>query len=82
MEATTLTGTAQKLRDRRKAAGLSQERLAQLADCSTSTVRLIEKGWQASDEMLDRLQTVLNDKREATNLPLSKIGQDGPTNGT
>jgi DNA-binding XRE family transcriptional regulator len=44
-----------KLKSLREAAGLSQERLARLADCSTSTVRLAEKGWRPSPEMCRQL---------------------------
>ena len=40
-------GNAQggQLRRRRLSAGLSQERVARLADCSTSSIRLLEAGW-------------------------------------
>ena len=54
-----LATPAEAIRSQRKAAGISQESLARLANCSTSTVRLVEKGWQPSDEMLDRLKRAL-----------------------
>jgi transcriptional regulator with XRE-family HTH domain len=47
------------LRTRRVAAGLSQEKLARLADCSSSMVKLIEHGYQPSDAMLGRLAGAL-----------------------
>jgi transcriptional regulator with XRE-family HTH domain len=53
-------GQAAEVRGRRRTAGLSQERLARLADCSTSTVRLVEGGWRASEEMLKRLADALD----------------------
>jgi hypothetical protein len=36
-----------------------------LAGCSISTVRLIEKGWSPSDEMLARIYAALNDETPA-----------------
>jgi len=80
--ALTVIEHGDEIRDRRVTAGLSQQRLAELAGCSISTVRLIEKGWKPSGEMLAKLCAALNDVREATNLPHAKIGLDGPTNGT
>jgi transcriptional regulator with XRE-family HTH domain len=52
-------GGSSAVRVRRLAAGLSQERLARLAECSTSTVRLVEYGYRPSDEMLGRIATAL-----------------------
>lgn len=47
------------LRARRVEVGLSQERLARAADCSTSMVRLVEHGYRPSDDMLARLAAAL-----------------------
>jgi transcriptional regulator with XRE-family HTH domain len=53
------------VRARRLAAGLSQERLARLADCSLSTVRLAERGLLPGEEISRRLATALEcDPRE------------------
>jgi transcriptional regulator with XRE-family HTH domain len=57
-------GGSSAVRTRRLAAGLSQERLARLADCSTSTVRLVEYGYRPSDEMLSRIAIALGCSRE------------------
>lgn len=52
------------LRDRRLAAGLSQEALARLADCSTGYVRLLESGYTPhSGSVAERVAAVL-EKRE------------------
>lgn len=48
-----------KIRTRRQALGLSQERVAREADCSLSTVRIAEHGYAVSDEMLGRLAKAL-----------------------
>jgi transcriptional regulator with XRE-family HTH domain len=48
------------LRARRLEAGLSQEKLARLADCSTSTIRLIEGGWRPSEQMAGRIAGALD----------------------
>jgi transcriptional regulator with XRE-family HTH domain len=61
--ALTLRPAGDEIRERRTNAGLSQQRLAELAACSISTVRLVENGWQPSDVMLDRLLIALNDER-------------------
>ena len=51
--------TGEELRARRLAARLTQERLARLARCSTSTVRLVERGWVASPAMARRINRAL-----------------------
>jgi transcriptional regulator with XRE-family HTH domain len=56
---TVTQGPDSPLRTLRVNAGLSQERLARLAECSTNTVRLIEHGYRPSDDMLKRLAEVL-----------------------
>jgi transcriptional regulator with XRE-family HTH domain len=49
------------LRAERRAAGLSQERLAQLAGCSVSMVRLLESGYRPeSSHVLDRIAAALS----------------------
>ncbi len=55
------------LREQRRAAGLSQQRLAELAGCSVSAVRLFERGYQPSPSaVLTRVEAVLNnDQRPA-----------------
>jgi transcriptional regulator with XRE-family HTH domain len=68
------------LRKKRKASAFSQQRLAELAGCSISTVRLVENGYQASDEMLARLFSALKDESPANHPGLRRrIGQAGPT---
>jgi transcriptional regulator with XRE-family HTH domain len=59
--ALTLNGSADEspLRRLRTAAGVSQEKLARQADCSTNLVRLVEHGYRPSDEMLDRIAAAL-----------------------
>jgi transcriptional regulator with XRE-family HTH domain len=48
------------IRERRRAAGLSQERLAREADCSTSYIQLLEGGFRPrSGEVLGRIAHVL-----------------------
>jgi transcriptional regulator with XRE-family HTH domain len=47
------------VRDRRLAAGITQERLAQFANCSTSSVRLIERGWRPSSDLAARVDRAL-----------------------
>jgi transcriptional regulator with XRE-family HTH domain len=50
------------LRRMRKARGLSQQRLAAIAGCSLSYVRLLESGYApASGEVLDRVLGALQD---------------------
>lgn len=50
------------LRERRQAAGLSQEKLARLADCSTASVALLERGYvPAESPVLQRILVVLNE---------------------
>jgi transcriptional regulator with XRE-family HTH domain len=49
----------ERLRELRQAAGISQEGLARLAGCSTSTVRLVERGWRPSLAMGTRLAIAL-----------------------
>lgn len=57
--ATASAGGCPRLRERRLAAGLSQESLARLADCSTATVRVVEAGYRPSAEMRARLAQAL-----------------------
>lgn len=47
-------------RVRRERVGLSQERLAMAAGCSTGTIRLIEGGSRCSDAMAKRIAAVLD----------------------
>lgn len=53
------------IKERRLAVGISQQKLAELAECSIATVRLVENGWQASEEMLARITAVLEDEEKA-----------------
>ena len=49
------------LRDQRRAAGLSQQRLAELAGCSVSAVRLFERGYQPEPSAVrERVEAILN----------------------
>jgi transcriptional regulator with XRE-family HTH domain len=52
-------GGCPRLRERRLAAGLSQEHLARLADCSTATVRIVERGYWPSPAMRTKLAGAL-----------------------
>ena len=75
------------LRERRVQAGLSQERLARAADCSTSMVRLVEHGYRPSDEMLRHIAAALglgpgdllpiNGEAPGTNRGYAKTSDDG-----
>jgi transcriptional regulator with XRE-family HTH domain len=48
------------LREQRKAARLSQQRLAEIAGCSISSVRLLENGYQpARGDVLNRVLAAL-----------------------
>lgn len=48
------------LRERRLAAGLSQEKLAQAAECSTAMVKLLERGYAPSESaVLGRIHGAL-----------------------
>lgn len=47
------------LRTIREAAGLSRERLGRLADCSSSTIHLIERGMRPSDAMAAKIAGAL-----------------------
>ena len=66
------------LRRRRLRARLSQERLARLADCSTSTVRLAERGWFPSTQIMDRLAAALKCEPEALYVRVEQV-QHGDT---
>ena len=63
-----------RLRRRRLSAGLSQERVARLADCSTSSVRLLEAGWTP------RSQSAV-EVRVAAALERVAPAETGPNNG-
>lgn len=84
---------ASPLKLRRVEIGFSQLDLSRAAGISREQISKIESG--KADPRLSTLEALaralecplanlapLNDKREAINLPLSKIGQDGPTDGT
>jgi transcriptional regulator with XRE-family HTH domain len=62
----TSTNQAGSIRDRRKAAGLSQQRLAELAGCSLSAVYLLEKGFSpahsAPREKVERVLACFDDR--------------------
>jgi len=47
------------LRIARRAIGMSQEGLARRADCSLSTIRLVENGWRPSAAMAERILEAL-----------------------
>ena len=55
------------LRAARKAAGLSQQRVAELAGCSVSYVRVLESGYRPEhdSDVLVRIAGVLNDESPA-----------------
>jgi transcriptional regulator with XRE-family HTH domain len=70
MSAKALTESGGSLRDRRKHIGLSQQTLADLAGCSISMVRLLERGYEPPlsatrariVEILDALATTHTNK--------------------
>src|SRR4051812_36784917 len=72
-------GGTERARELRHAAGISQERLAQLAGCSTSTVRLVERGWQPSPGMRERIAGAL--KHAASSPSKRTTRQRGATPG-
>lgn len=54
------------IRARREAAGLSQQRLAELACCSIATIGLYEGGYSpARSTVLERVLAVLDEERPA-----------------
>jgi transcriptional regulator with XRE-family HTH domain len=54
------------IRAQRRAAGLSQQRLAELAECSVAMVRVLEGGYKpAESRVLGRIADVFNEKRPA-----------------
>ena len=55
------------LKTARKAAGLSQQRVAELAGCSVSYVRVLEAGYRPENDsdVLSRITGVLNDESPA-----------------
>jgi predicted transcriptional regulator len=56
------------LRARRLAIGLSQEKLARAAHCSTAMVKLLERGFTPTrSEVLPRIVQALNDVEPAGN---------------
>lgn len=56
------------IRDRRRARGISQQRLAELADCSLSMVRVLEAGYEPeTSRVLERISAVLHDEAPAGN---------------
>jgi transcriptional regulator with XRE-family HTH domain len=58
------TNDKPEVRRLRRAAGLTQQELAERAGCSISYVRLLERGYAPSfSEVITRLERVLNEKR-------------------
>ena len=74
------------LRAARKAAGLSQQRVAELAGCSVSYVRVLESGYRPENDsdVLSRIAAVLNDERRpaSNGTPLQRSATGGPTHGS
>ncbi|MGO8906627.1 MAG: helix-turn-helix domain-containing protein [Solirubrobacteraceae bacterium] len=57
-----MTSTTGDIRERRMAAGLSRQKLAQYADCSISYVQMIEAGLRPSrSDVLPRLEAALSE---------------------
>lgn len=77
--ASTLTqGPEVTIRDRRRARGISQQRLAELASCSLSMVRVLESGYEpGTSRVLDRIDRALNDVEPAGNGLDGKASDDG-----
>jgi transcriptional regulator with XRE-family HTH domain len=61
------------IREQRRSAGLTQERLSALVGCSLSYVRLLEAGYRpGSSAVLDRVAAVLNDERRRVITPAAR----------
>lgn len=88
MASVNATGRRGGLHERRKAAGLSQQRLAELAGCSLTFVRVLEAGYEpATSAVLPRILAVLDGPTTcndaAGNGAVAKLavmgdGRDGP----
>lgn len=66
------------LRASRRAAGLSQQRLAELAGCSLTMIRVLESGYEPQNsDVMPRVAQVLNDAGPAGNGSGSRIADDG-----
>ena len=75
---TLLRPSAVAIRDRRAALGISQQRLAELAGCSLSMVRLLDRGYAPeASAVLDRINSILNDVEPAANGLDGKVRDDG-----
>jgi len=60
MASTLTVRQAFTIRERRAALGISQQRLAELANCSLSMVRVLESGYEPeSSRVLERIASVL-----------------------
>jgi predicted transcriptional regulator len=60
---TLTTGSADGLREHRRRRGITQQRLAELAGCSLSMVRILEAGAKPrKSAVLGRIVSVLNDE--------------------
>jgi DNA-binding transcriptional regulator YiaG len=79
----SVNGSAEsrRIREMRRTAGLSQQRIAELADCSVSMVRLLESGWrpESHSAVLDRIYSILHEEgRPAMNeTPLQTSARTG-----
>ena len=82
MASTLTVRQAFTIRERRAALGISQQRLAELANCSLSMVRVLESGYEPeSSRVLERIASVLtNDVAPAGNgrqVTTSAVSGDG-----
>lgn len=70
MHSNTNIGDADRLRERRLAAGLSQMKLASLAEVDVNTVRLLERGYRPAKsrarERVLRVLALLGDEEATT----------------
>ncbi len=67
----------------REAVGLSQQRLAELAGCSLSMIRVLESGYTPREsDVLPRVMQALNDAGPADNGAGSRIADDGGDHGS
>lgn len=64
------------IRDARRGAGLTQEKLAELAGMDRQSINRIEQGHQAA--LIDNLIRIA----DALNVPLSELVRDGPAAAT
>lgn len=75
---TQATNSGGSLRAARREAGLSRQRLAELAGCSIGYLTLLERGYAPiTSDVLPRVIAALNDVSPAANRAHEKVRDDG-----